>query len=239
MTKGSEQLCVCPGIDTDEECVGCLAQKPHNHRNGKCLAYDKHYGCFLCVPVEPEKKCCGTCDNYNSDEMKCILSGYSTTYSAEVDKDKCWIPKVIKGGNFSKEPEKKEEKCERCKGMGRADVIKDGLVFEKVICPDCKGTGKAVKQGGVKEILLGLLINEGFNNYKQRTGRINRLEADENQKKNITKVMPKLESFYRKEVCGEIVADLEKLKEEYYGNADSRCNEMLDKAIQKIKEKIK
>jgi len=204
MTKGSEQLYVC---SKGKECKTkhCAQHwRPHKKHGGCVIGISAD--CPACIPVEPEKKCCGTCDNYNSDEMKCILSGYSTTYSAEVDKDKCWIPKVIKGGNFSKEPEKKEEKvdCEYYQGTEKDKCY----MFYKADCRNCKkyipkGTGKAVGQG-VEEILNELHDEIIHDNTQLEQEFISTEEYKRRSDNAISKAEQQLESFFRKEFHKEI-----------------------------------
>lgn len=192
MTKGSEQLYVCPPKCPERrrlKCGKCYHNKNHELIN-ECVGKD---GCPACIPVEPDDKCtvwlnekCSKCRHKDT----CNKIGWTTCTKF-----------------FPVEPEKKEEKCETCyyeKMNDEQTQVRCGLCeANNYLRYVPKGTGKAVGQG-VGEILYNFQWEVIRTEWKVRDKRLTLNERDSRLEEERRKAKQQLESFYRKEYLGKV-----------------------------------
>jgi len=179
MTKGSEQL-RCPNvIGCEENDIGGLPC-PHGarHTMEECKNRGKSKVCPACIPVEAKKP-----------EVIHVVGEHT----------------IEKPG-----PEKKEEKCKNCKGerqVLKRKITEGGKRYKYLeTCNVCKGTGKAVGQGveEIKRILMEFSSKYHEIGMNYLSDDISEAEYDKLKEPVFNKTKQQLESFYRKEICGEI-----------------------------------
>lgn len=143
-----ELMYICPKAETCVE--DCECKEPHLKKDcmrGDPADPDLLEDCFVvCVPVSTEQRVCEKCvykkeKNITRHCELCKINDYRFFRGKEPD-----FYGEKRSSTQSVEPEKKEEKCPKCKGIGKIFLMNPDTMEEDInhakICPICKGTGK-------------------------------------------------------------------------------------------------
>lgn len=206
MTKGSEQL---------KDCYNCRFCDM-NIIDG----VDKYRCCYLNSPLDKEKR-------YDLSPYRkgCHLWEYQNNLAHFTEKRKAYDEKrTYDWRNVL--PKKKEGKCKRCFGekIIPTPIQHKGGTIKTITCPDCEGTGKAVKQKGVETtnkteqqesvdidlILCRICKLPPCNNALQKCNQLNTDGSCVLGLYSRERAKQQLESFYRKKHLGGLEERLEK-----------------------------